>query len=55
MFWIIMHCYLDKDAAFCYTCMSAEIKGLKAIYRNKHEAFITRGYRSNIKFYQKIQ
>ena len=33
-----MHSYLDKDAAFC---MSAEIKGLKAIYHNKDEAFIT--------------
>ena len=26
--------------------MSAEIKGLKAIYHNKDEAFITRGYRN---------
>ena len=46
MFWFITHCYLDKDAAFCYTCMSAEIKGLKAIYHNKNEALITCGYRS---------
>ena len=26
--------------------MSAEIKGLKAIYHNKDESFITRGYRN---------
>ena len=26
--------------------MSAEIKGLKTIYYNKDEAFITRGYRN---------
>ena len=42
----MLHYNLDKDAAFCYTCISAEIKGLKTIYHNKDEAFITRGYRN---------
>ena len=37
---------LDKDAASCYTCISAEIKGLKTIYHNKDESFITCGYRN---------
>ena len=41
-----LHYNLDKDAAFCYTCISAGIKGLKTIYHNKYEAFITRGYRN---------
>ena len=41
-----MHYNLDEDAAFCYTCMSAEIKGLKTLYHNKDEAFATRGYRN---------
>ena len=30
-----------KMLLFCYTCMSAEIKGLKTIYHNKDGAFIT--------------
>ena len=41
-----MHYNLDKDAAFCYTCVSAEVKRLKTICHNKDKAFITRGYRS---------
>ena len=41
-----LHYNLDKDAAFCSTCMSAEKKGLKTIYHNKNEAFITRSYRN---------
>ena len=41
-----LHCNLDKDAAFCYTCMSAETKGLKTIFHDKDEALITREYRS---------
>ena len=41
-----MHYNLVEDAAFCYTCMSAEIKGLKTIYHNKDEPFITHGYRN---------
>ena len=35
-----MHYNLDKDAAFCYTCTSAEIKRLKTIYRNKEQFII---------------
>ena len=31
-----LHDNLDKDAAFCYTSMSAEIKGLKVIIKMKH-------------------
>ena len=27
-----LHDNLDKDTAFCYTCMSTEIKGLKKQY-----------------------
>ena len=27
--------YLDKEAAFCYACMIAEIKRLKTLYHNK--------------------
>ena len=41
-----LHYNLDKDAAICYTCMSAEIKGLKAICHNNDEAFITHGYKN---------
>ena len=41
-----MYYNLDKDAASCYTCISAEIKGLKTIYHNKDESFITCGYRN---------
>ena len=41
-----MHYNLDKDAAFCYTCMSAEIKRLKTIYHNKDKTFTTLGYRN---------
>ena len=37
---------LDKDPASCYTCISAEIKGLKTIYHNKDESYITCGYRN---------
>ena len=33
-------------AAFCYACMSAEIKELKTIYYDKYEAFTTYGYRN---------
>ena len=40
------HCNLDKDTTFCYSCMSAEKKGLKKIYNDKDETFITRGYRN---------
>ena len=41
-----LHYNLDKDTAFCYTCMSAEKKRLKTIYHyNKDETLITRGYR----------
>ena len=35
-----MHYDLEKDAAFCYTCTSAEIKELKTIYRNKEQFII---------------
>ena len=41
-----LHYNLDKDAAFCYTCMSAETKGLKTIFHDKDEALITREYRN---------
>ena len=41
-----MNYNLDEDATFYYTCMSAQIKGLKTIYHNKDEAFITLGYRN---------
>ena len=41
-----MHYILDKDASFCYTCLSVEIKGLKTICHNQDEAFITRGHRN---------
>ena len=37
---------MDKAAAFCYMCMSAEIKGFKTVYHNKDKAFITRGCRN---------
>ena len=33
-------------AAFCYACMSAEIKELKTTYYDKYEAFTTYGYRN---------
>ena len=48
----LVHYKLDKDAGFCYTCMSAEIKALKTIYHNKDEAFITWGYRSSRKYFR---
>ena len=41
-----MYYNLDKDAASCYTCISAEIKGLKTIYHNKDESCIICGYRN---------
>ena len=41
-----MYYNLDKDAASCYTCISAEIKGLKTIYHNKDESYIICGYRN---------
>ena len=41
-----LHYNLDKDVAFCYTSILAEIKGLKTICYDNDEAFITRGYRN---------
>ena len=41
-----MYYNLDKDATSCYTCILAEMKGLKTIYHNKDESFITCGYRN---------
>ena len=41
-----MYYILDKDATSCYTCISAEIKGLKTICHNRDESFLTCGYRN---------
>ena len=43
-----LHYNQDKDAAYCCTCMSAEIKRLKTVYHNKDkdEEYITHGYRT---------
>ena len=38
-----LHYNPHKNAAFSYTCMSANIKRLKTICHNKDEAFIIRG------------
>ena len=37
---------LDKDATSCYTCILAAMKGLKTIYHNKDESFVTCGQRN---------
>ena len=38
-----LHYNPHKNAAFCYTCISANIKRLKTICHNNDEAFIIRG------------
>ena len=41
-----VHYHLHNDAAFCYTCMTPEIKGLKTLCHDKDDVFITRGYKN---------
>ena len=39
-----LHCDIECDSVYCYTCMAAHTKGHKVLSGNSDPAFITRGF-----------